>query len=114
MNKITILIISFLISSVISSGMYELFKEKQKQKEFEESLREMIDLVNIKDVAKCIEENFKGKNDIEFVENLKNYSIGNYYNQKYFLFKKYKKYKKCIKKNTHYYENGKFKREYYY
>ena len=110
------LFFSFLILlvSVTSSGIFELYKERQRQKEFEESLKKLLDKINIKKVVKCIEENFKEDIDKEFIDKLKNKSIGNYHAQRTFLFTQYKRYSKCIKANMLYYPNGTFKREYYY
>ena len=110
------LFFSFLILlvSVTSSGIFELYKEKQRQKEFEESIKKLLDKINIKKVVKCIEENFKEDTDKIFVDKLKNKSIGNYHAQRTFLFTQYKRYNKCIKENILFYPNGTFKREYYY
>jgi len=110
------LVFSFLILlvSVTSSGIFELYKEKQRQKEFEESLKNLYDKINIKKVVKCIEENFKEDADKEFISKLKNKSIGIYKAQRTFLFTQYKRYSKCIKEGILYFPNEKFKREYYY
>ena len=114
MNTNQIFIILVLISSIISSGIYEVYKEKQKLKEFEKSLENLVYFIHIKNAVKCIEENFENEEDKEFIEDITNYAIGNYHKQKSFLFKKYNRYEECIINNTHYYPNGKYKREYYY
>ena len=110
------LIFSFLILliSVASSGMFELYKEKQRQKEFEESLKNLLDKINIKKVVNCIENNFKEDIDKEFINKIKNKLIGNYKAQRTFLFAQYKRYSKCIKENILFYPNEGVQREYYY
>ena len=114
MCNIKLFIFFVLISSIASSGIFEVFKEKKKIKDFEKSLKNMLYLIHIKNTVQCIEENFKDNNDKEFIEKLSNSAIGNYYKQKYFLLKEFKRYKKCIMENIRYYQNGKFKREYYF
>ena len=114
MKNIQITIIIILLYYISASVIFEVFKEKKKQKDFEKSLKNIINLIHIKNTVKCIEENFKENNDKEFIEKIANSAIGNYYKQKHLLFKEYNKYKKCIIENTHYYPNGKYKREYYY
>ena len=103
-----------LLYSITSSGMYEVYKEKKKLKDFEKSLKNMLYLIHVKNAVKCIQENFQDDNDIEFIEKITNSAIGNYYKQKYYLLKEFDRYKKCIVENTRYYQNGKYKREYYY
>ena len=112
--KMIIFCFLILFISISTSGIYELFKEKQKQKEFEDSLKNIFDYIHIKNAVKCIENNFEDKEDKKFIKKIRNYSIGNYYAQKSLLLTKFKRYKKCIKENISYYPNGKFKREFYY
>ena len=114
MNNRKIFIIFVLIYSIASSGIYEVFKEKKKLKDFQKSLKNMLHLIHVKNTVKCIQENFHEDNDKEFIEKITNSAIGNYYKQKYYLLKGYNRYKKCIVENTCYYQNGKYKREYYY
>lgn len=103
-----------LLASITSSGIFELYKEKLRQKEFEESLKKLLDKINIKKIVKCIENNFTEDIDKEFVDKIKNKSIGNYNAQRTFLFTQYKRYSKCIKENILYNPYEEFKREYYY
>lgn len=110
------LIFSFLIIliSVASSGIFELYKEKQRQKEFEESLKNLLNKINVKKVVNCIEKNFKEDFDREFINKIKNKLIGNYNAQRTFLFTQYKRYSKCIRDNILFYPNEVIQREYYY
>ena len=114
MKTIQIYIILYLICYILSSGIFEAFKEKKKLKDFGKSIKNMMKIIHIKNSVKCIEENFKEENDKEFIQKLTNSAIGNYFKQKDLLMKKYDKYKKCISKNTHYYPKGKFIKGYYY